>query len=99
MFTVPEVGDNIDVSSSIEKTMSSTEPQTTTEPLHSPSLITPSQANTTIEKQEKIPIKTEVSPPPPSSSSLAATSNQHLSRLSLFHRNTIHVCDHIVDRV
>ncbi|CAF3455329.1 unnamed protein product [Rotaria sp. Silwood1] len=108
MFAVPEVDDNIDVSSSIEKPKLSTEPQTTTEPLVSSSSISLSEPISTTEKEEKIPIKTEVSPPPPpppppllpsSSSSAAETSKQHLSRLSLFHRNTIHVCDQIVDRV
>ncbi|CAF3889551.1 unnamed protein product [Rotaria sordida] len=93
MFAVPEVDNNIDISSSIEKTKSSTESQTTTEPLISLSSKTFSEPISTTEQQEKIPSL------PSAAAATTTTSNQHLSRLSLFHRNTIHVCDQIVDRV
>ncbi|CAF4413643.1 unnamed protein product, partial [Rotaria magnacalcarata] len=60
----------------------------------------------TKEREEKVSIRPEVSPPPPPPpppplppSQSVAASQQHRSRLSLFHRNTIHVCDQIVDRV
>jgi hypothetical protein len=38
-------------------------------------------------------------PPPPPPVAPPVSSKQHRSRRSLFHRNTIHVCDQIVDRV
>jgi hypothetical protein len=48
-----------------------------------------------VEKVDKNLTKMQVPPPPPPPVSL----KQHRSRRSLFHRNTIHICDQIVDRV
>jgi len=93
MFAVPEVDDDIDASfSSVENTKSSTQPEVTTESLPSSPPISSSTLISTTEKEEKTPIKTQVPPPPP-----PPASRQHLSRLGLFQRNTIHVCDQIPD--
>lgn len=110
MFAVPEADDNVDVSSSAENMQPSTDPEVNKEAtLPSSSSSSPPVASSevvaTTDTEEKVEIKSEVSPPappPPSSSSqppVATASKQHRSRLSLFHRNTIHVCDQIVDRV
>ncbi|CAF4318575.1 unnamed protein product [Rotaria magnacalcarata] len=106
MFAVPEVDDNTDVSSSIENTKPSIEFEVTKESVSSPEpLLTSSEPMSTKEREEKVSIRPEVSPPPPPPppplppSQSVAASQQHRSRLSLFHRNTIHVCDQIVDRV
>jgi hypothetical protein len=118
MFTVPEVDDDMDVSSSVETVKPLTQAETSSESPPAPASTTqkeeqvltetpvpPNAPASTIEKDplktqvpaasastvEKDPIKIQVPPAP--------TSKQHLSRLSLFHRNTIHVCDQINDRV
>lgn len=93
MFAVPEVDDDIDVSTPAEAKQSITSPEVTKQSFSSPPPL-PS-----LEKVEKNPIKSPV-PPPLSSTSIPMTSKQqHRSRRSLFHRNTIHICDQIVDRV
>jgi hypothetical protein len=51
-----------------------------------------------VEKIEKNSSKMQVPPPPPPTVP-PVSSKQHRSRRSLFHRNTIHVCDQIVERV
>lgn len=96
MFAVPEVDDDIDASfsSSIENTKSSTQPEVTTESLPSPPPVSSPTLISTTEKEEKTSIKTQVLPPPPPP---PPASRQHLSRLGLFQRNTIHVCDQIPD--
>jgi hypothetical protein len=86
MFAVPEVDDDTAVTSSLETTQPSIQSEITTETLPSPPPSIP-----TAEKEEKVPDTTQTPP--------ASASKQHLSRLSLFHRNTIHVCDQIADRV
>ncbi|CAF1676371.1 unnamed protein product [Adineta ricciae] len=96
MFAVPEVDDDIDVSTPAEAKQSITSPEVTKQSFSSPPPLS------SIEKVEKNPIKSPVPPPPPpplSSTSIPMTSKQHRSRRSLFHRNTIHICDQIVDRV
>jgi hypothetical protein len=81
MFAVPEVDDDITISSSLETTKPSTQSEITTENLPS----TPPASTFSTEKEEKL-----LPAPAP---------KQHLSRLTHFHRNTIHVCDQISDRV
>ncbi len=121
MFTVPEVDDDMDVSSSVETAKPLTQAETSSESPPAP----PAPPSTT-EKEEQVLTETPVPPHAPASTiekdplkiqvpaasastvekdpikiqvPSAPTSKQHLSRLSLFHRNTIHVCDQINDRV
>ena len=102
MFAVPEVDDDIDVSTPINTTKPITQPEGTKEsfPLTSPP---PSSTVPSVGKVDQSSTKMQVPPPPPpppSQSSLPpVSSKQHRSRRSLFHRNTIHVCDQIADRV
>lgn len=105
MSTVPETNDAIDASSSIENTKPAVEPEINIEgvvssssPTSTPAPApTPSVPISVTENEDKASVKAELpsQPPPPP----PPTAKQHLSRLSLFHRNTIHVCDQIVDRV
>ncbi|CAF1587373.1 unnamed protein product [Rotaria magnacalcarata] len=88
MFAVPEVDDDIEVSNPVE----TTEPIMQLEPKReSPSSTTPPTVSA--EKVDKNPIKIQIP------SSTTATSKQHRSRRGLFHRNTIHICDQILDRM
>ncbi|CAF1548971.1 unnamed protein product [Rotaria magnacalcarata] len=88
MFAVPEVDDDIEVSNPVE----TTEPIMQLEPKReSPSSTTPPTVSA--EKVDKNPIKIQIP------SSTTATSKQHRSRRGLFHRNTIHICDQILDRI
>ena len=89
MFAVPEVDDNIDISSSTETKKLSNEPKVSIEaaPLHPPDSSAAPISTIQNEKTEK---------PPPSASTAA---KPHLSRTSLFHRNTIDICDHLGDRL
>lgn len=93
MFAVPEVDDDIDASfSSIENTKSSTQSEIVTQPLTSPPPPPPTLSSTpvsTTDKEEKTSITTQIQSPP--------GSRQHLSRLSHFQRNTIHICEQIPD--
>ena len=99
MFAVPEVDDDIDVTNPVDTTKSEETkeslPSATAAPLPPlpPSL--PSMPST--EKVEKNPAQIQIPPPPPTAPPIA--SKQHRSRRSLFHRNTIHICDQIGDRV
>ncbi|CAF1188492.1 unnamed protein product [Rotaria sordida] len=89
MFAVPEVDDNIEISIPIETTKSITQPEATIESSISP----PSPPSASLVEQiKKNPIKMPIPP-------ATVSSKQHHSRRSLFHRNTIHICDQIVDRI
>ncbi|CAF3556935.1 unnamed protein product [Rotaria sordida] len=89
MFAVPEVDDNIEISIPIETTKSITQPEATIESSISP----PSPPSASLVEQiKKNPIKMPIPP-------ATVSSKQHHSRRSLFHRNTIHICDQIVDRM
>jgi hypothetical protein len=92
MFAVPEVDDDIHVSTAVNATKPITLPEAKKESLPS----SPPPSATSVEKAEKNPIKPQVPPPPPPP---PVPAKQHRSRRSLFHRNTIHVCDQIVDRM
>jgi hypothetical protein len=94
MFAVPEVDDDADVSASVETKHPIAQPEVTKETLPSP----PSQTSS-IEKVEKQSNKMQAPPPQSPSISEPIPAKQHRSRRSLFHRNTIHICDQIVDRV
>ena len=92
MLAVAEVDDDIDISS-IETEQASNEPEVSKEAasLHPPALsMVPISV---IENEEETVVKTE-NPP----LSVPPASKPHLSRISLFHRNTIDVCDHLGDR-
>ncbi|CAF0716635.1 unnamed protein product [Adineta steineri] len=94
MFAVPEVDDDIDSSTPIEPKQSTTLPEATNKSLSSSSPPLPS-----VENVEKNLNKMSVPPPSVPPPSAPVTAKQHRSRRSLFHRNTIHICDQIVDRV
>ncbi len=96
MFAVPEVDDDIDVSTPVNATKPITQPEATKESLPSSSSLAPVLSS--VEKVDKNSTKMQVPPPPPPPPP-PISSKQHRSRRSLFHRNTIHVCDQIVDRV
>ena len=92
MSAVPEVNDDMNApSTSVENTQLTTQseiivetqPSPPTEPLTSTSA-------TTIEKDDQTPTESESS---------STNNRQHISRLSQFQRNTIHVCDQISDHV
>jgi len=95
MFAVPEVDDDNNPSpSSVENTKPILQSEITTESLPSSPPPPPPSSSTPIsiiEKEEKTSVTTEVAP--------SATTKQHLSRLSLFQRNTIHVCEQIPDHM
>ncbi len=94
MFAVPEVDDDNNPSpSSVENTKPLLQSEITTESLPSSPPPPPSSSTpiSIIEKEEKTSVTTEVAP--------SATTKQHLSRLSLFQRNTIHVCEQIPDHM
>jgi hypothetical protein len=92
MFAVPEVDDDTDGSTPVNGTKPIPQPEATKEsvPLSSPPPPPPPQLIPTAENVDKT--STEMPVPP-------VSSKQHRSRRSLFHRNTIHICDQIVDRV
>ncbi len=96
MFAVPEVDDDIDVSTPVNATKPITQPEATKESLPSSPSLAPVLSS--VEKVDKNSTKMQVPPPPPPPPP-PISSKQHRSRRSLFHRNTIHVCDQIVDRV
>ncbi|CAF3330791.1 unnamed protein product [Rotaria socialis] len=88
MFAVPEGDDDIDVSSPVE----TTEPITQLEPKReSPSSTT--SPTVSAEKVDKNTITIQIP------LSTTAATKQHRSRRGLFHRNTIHICDQILDRM
>jgi hypothetical protein len=96
MFAVPEVDDDIDVSTPVNATKPIPQPEVRKESVPLSSLPPPpSSSMPKVEKVDKNLTKMQVPPPPPPPVSL----KQHRSRRSLFHRNTIHICDQIVDRV
>ena len=95
MFAVPEVDDDVDVSAPVKTKQPIASPEATKESLPPPPPPPPPPAAPSIEKVDKNLNKIQVPPPPPP----PPTSKQHRSRRSLFHRNTIHICDQIVDRV
>jgi hypothetical protein len=84
MFAVPEADDDTVISTPVEAIKPITQPEATKESSPPPSPAAPSI--------EQVPIKIPVPPP-------VVPTKQHRSRRSLFHRNTIHICDQIVDRV
>ncbi|CAF3081183.1 unnamed protein product [Rotaria sp. Silwood2] len=92
MFAVPEVDDDIEISTPIETTKPITQPRATIEPPPPP---TQTLSASLVEKVEKNSLKMQIPPIAPES----VSSKQHHSRRSLFHRNTIHICDQIVDRM
>jgi len=106
MFVVPEVDDDADVSTPVNTTKSITEAETTKEPL-----LQMSHSSSIEVKPDKKEAKMQVQPPPAPPAAPAATTTssqpslapaptkQHRSRRSLFHRNTIHICDQIGDRM
>jgi len=96
MFAVPEVDDDIDVYIPIGTAKPNTKPEATKESLPSSSSPPPVSS---VEKVEKNLTQMQNPPPPPPPPPPPVSVKQHRSRRSLFHRNTIHVCDQIVDRV
>ena len=111
MFVVPEVddddnvNDDFDVSTSVEakketRQLEATEQSFPSSPPPPPPPPLPPSAPP-LENTTTFPIKMPVPPPPPPPPPVSASvpGKQHRSRRSLFHRNTIHVCDQIVDRV
>ncbi|CAF0891440.1 unnamed protein product [Adineta steineri] len=103
MFTVPEVDDDIEVSSSSDvtaKPLTPTEPPTEP-PIESPS--TPSELVSSTEKEEEhVSIEIQVLPATTEKDSTATTSQapkQHVSRLTHFHRSTTNGNDQNNDRV
>lgn len=105
MFVVPEVDDDAEASTPTEAKKPIAEPEAIQQSLSSstPSTLPPSPAppapvassakpSTATTTAESIPIKASSIPP-------IMPTKQHRSRRSLFHRNTIHVCDQIVERV
>jgi len=98
MFAVPEVDDDIDVATTAETKQSITLLEATRESLPPPPPPPP-----LVEKKEKnrnkIQYPSPPPPPPPPPTSAPISSKQHRSRRSHFLRNTIHICDQIVDRV
>ncbi len=98
MFAVPEVDDDNDISTPVDATKPITQPEATKESLPSPPL--PSPPASSVEKVEKDQTTMQVPPPlPPPPPPTQVSVKQHRSRRSLFHRNTIHICDQIGDRV
>ncbi len=96
MFVVPEVDDDTDIST---PTNAATKPITQLEAAKEPLPSSPAPPPVpSVEKIEKNSSKMQVPPPPPPTVP-PVSSKQHRSRRSLFHRNTIHVCDQIVERV
>lgn len=91
MFAVPEVDDDIEASPPVEDTKPITEVEVKSE-CQPPQ--TSVQASSSVDKLENNSIIAETSPPLE-----PASSKQHRSRRGLFHRNTIHICDQIVDRM
>ena len=99
MFAVPEVDDDTaDSSPSVENKKLPTDLEGTPDTIISsppPPTPPPSASSTTAaattENDEKTSVKTEDSP--------SLSGKQHLSRLSNFQRNTIHICDQISDHV
>ncbi|CAF1400025.1 unnamed protein product [Adineta steineri] len=100
MFTVPEVDDDIEVSSSSDVTA---KPLTPTEPpIESPS--TPSELVSSTEKEEEhVSIEIQVLPTTTEQDSTTTTASQapkqHVSRLTHFHRSTTNGNDQNNDRV
>jgi hypothetical protein len=92
MSAVPEVNDDMNASStSVENTQPPTQPEVIVETLpSSPSQPLTSTSATTIEKDDQTPTESQPS---------ATNNRQHISRLSQFQRNTIHVCDQVSDHV
>lgn len=102
MFAVPEVDDDIENSTPVEPTDSITQLETKQEspplvppPPPPPPLPPPLTSLTSFEQSNANSTKIQV----PASVSEPVYSKQHRSRRSLFHRNTIHICDQIADRV
>lgn len=93
MFAVPKVDDDTDVSNPTGTTKSIKQPEVIKESLPSSPPLPPGPS---VEKVENNPTQMQNPPPPPP---LAVSAKQHRSRRSLFHRNTIHVCDQIIDRM
>ena len=97
MFVVPEVDDDNEVSTVAEIMNPIAEPEATQQSLLSASA--------------SLPLPIALSPSPPEKVdpvSIASTmpvaaptvpNKQHQSRRTLFHRNTIHICDQIVERM
>ncbi|CAF3670399.1 unnamed protein product [Adineta steineri] len=97
MFTVPEVDDDIEVSSSSDVTA---KPLTPTEPpIESPS--TPSELVSSTEKEEEhVSIEIQVLPATTEKDSTTSqVPKQHVSRLTHFHRSTTNGSDQNNDRV
>jgi hypothetical protein len=92
MFVVPEVDDDIDVSTPVNAKKPIPQPEATKEsvPLSSSPPPLPPPLIPTAENVDKNSAKMQAPP---------VSAKQHRSRRSLFHRNTIHICDQIVDRV
>ena len=93
MFVVPEIDDDIETATTVEneKLISQLKNKAQTPPSQQRSSPVP-----LLEKSEKSHSTTEISSSVASSKSMS--SKQQRSRRSLFHRNTIHVCDQIVDQ-
>jgi hypothetical protein len=91
MFVVPEVDDDMDVSISIEATKLTAQPTATKASPSLCSMASSAPVPSSIENVEQLAINAPI----PSS----VNHKEHRSRRSLFHRNTIHICDQIVDRV
>ncbi len=91
MLSVPEVDDDINASSSsVENAQPTIQSEVTIESPSSPLL--PPSSSTSVSVTEKDEQTSTESQPP-------SAGKQHISRLSQFQRNTIHVSDQISDHV
>lgn len=97
MFAVPEVDDDTNASASINITKSKAQPGVIKESL--PSSPLPSESSVENVEKNSTKMSNPPPPPPPPPPQPSVSAKQHRSRRSLFHRNTIHVCDQIVDRM
>lgn len=94
MFAVPEVDDDFNASTPANAVKPITQPEAAKESL--PSSSPPPPPIPPVEKVDKSSANIQTPPPPPPP---PVAVKQHRSRRSLFHRNTIHICDQIGDRV
>lgn len=97
MFTVPEVDDDVETSPPADVTKVLTATEAPKEPPPEPPGLVPST-----EKKEDVVVEIQseliLTSPAEKDSTNTATTRQHVSRLTHFHRNTVHGGDSIDDR-
>lgn len=100
MFAVPEVDDDTEVTSPTDHSKRTKQEEDTKESLSSISTpiavtLTPTLTGASTTASER----TDRNPTQSSSINNISERQQHRSRRTLFHRNTIHICDQIGDRM